>query len=75
MPRPAALLVVVLALLVAAPAAAGAAPPPIKHVWVIVLENTSYAESFGPTSKAPYFSRDLPAQGALLTQYYGTAHS
>lgn len=58
-----------------APAApAAAAPPPIGHVWVVVLENTSYAESFGPQSKAPYFSRDLPAQGALLTQYYGTTH-
>jgi len=56
------------------PAAASAAPPPIGHVWVVVLENTSYAESFGPTAKAPYFSRDLPAQGALLTQYYGTTH-
>jgi phosphatidylinositol-3-phosphatase len=58
----------------AVPAAAGAAPPPIGHVWVVVLENTSYAESFGPDAKVPYFSRDLPAQGALLTQYYGTTH-
>jgi len=66
-----------LAILMAAtlPAAsAAAAPPPIRHVWVIQLENTSYAESFGPTSKAPYFSRDLPAQGNLLTQFYGITH-
>jgi len=55
-------------------ASASAAPPPIGHVWVVVLENTSYAESFGPDAKAPYFSRDLPAQGALLTQYHGTTH-
>ena len=58
----------------AAPSAATAAPPPVKHVWVIQLENTSYAESFGPDSKAPYFSRDLPGQGNLLSQYYGTTH-
>jgi hypothetical protein len=57
-----------------ATASASAAPPPIGHVWVVVLENTSYAESFGPDAKAPYFSRDLPAQGALLTQYHGTTH-
>ncbi len=56
------------------PATASAAPPPIGHVWVVVLENTSYAESFGPDAKAPYFSRDLPGQGALLTQYHGTTH-
>ena len=68
-------LLVLTALLIAAvPASASAAPPPIGHVWVIVLENTSYAESFGPDSKAPYFSRDLPAQGALLTQYHGVTH-
>jgi len=66
-----------LAILIAAasPAAsASAAPPPIKHVWVILLENTSYGESFGPQSKAPYFSRDLPGQGNLLSQYHATTH-
>ncbi len=64
----------VVALAAAGPSPATAAPPPIGHVWVIVLENTSYAESFGPDAKAPYFSRDLPAQGALLSQYYGVTH-
>ncbi len=68
------LLLALLACAVAPTARAAAAPPPIGHVWTIVLENTSYAESFGPNSKAPYFSRDLPAQGALLTQYHGTTH-
>ncbi len=58
----------------ALPTAASAAPPPVGHVWVIVLENTSYGESFGPDAKAPYFSRDLPAQGALLTQYFAVTH-
>ncbi|MEA2428329.1 MAG: phosphatidylinositol-3-phosphatase [Thermoleophilaceae bacterium] len=57
----------------AAPAAANAAPP-IKHVWVIALENKGFDETFGPASPAPYLSKDLPAQGQLLTQYYATAH-
>jgi hypothetical protein len=75
LPRRLLCLLVLITAAVALPAgSASAAPPPIGHVWVIVLENTSYAESFGPTSKAPYFSRDLPAQGALLTQYYGVTH-
>ncbi len=50
------------------------AAPPIKHVWVIVLENKGYATTFGPQTAAPYLARELPAQGALLTQYYGIGH-
>ena len=55
-------------------APASAALPPIKHVFVIVLENKGYAETFGAGTKAPYLAHDLVAQGALLRQYYGTAH-
>jgi hypothetical protein len=47
----------------------------IKHVFVIVLENEGYNNTFGPTSKAPYLSQTLVSQGALLTQYYGTGHA
>ena len=61
-----------LALAVAAPA--HAAPPPIKHVFVIVLENKDYEESFGKDPKSPYLGRDLVAQGQLLTQYHATGH-
>jgi phospholipase C len=66
--------------LVAAAALAGstgAAPtahPPVKHVFVIVLENESYASTFGDPAADPYLARTLPAKGALLTQYYGTGH-
>src|SRR4051794_27437252 len=60
-------------LALAAPGAL-AALPPVKHVWVIVLENKGYDETFGPSSPAPYLARTLPAQGQLLTQYYGTGH-
>jgi phospholipase C len=60
----------------AAPAARTTpAPPPVKHVFVVNLENKGYDETFGPDSPAPYLSRELPAQGQLLSQYYGTAHN
>jgi phospholipase C len=53
---------------------AAAAPPPVKNVWVIVLENKDFDESFGPNSEAPYLANTLRAQGQLLTNYYGTSH-
>lgn len=56
-------------------AAATAPPPPIRHVFIIVLENQSYAASFGAQPAAPYLGKSLPAQGALLTQYYGIGHA
>ena len=58
------------------PAVAGpkAALPRIGHVFVIVLENQSYSGTFGDPSADPYLARTLPAEGALLTQYYGTGH-
>ena len=59
----------------AVPAGAASAPPPIHHVFVINLENESYATTFGPGSKAPYLATTLPSQGALLTQYYGIGHN
>jgi phospholipase C len=67
-------LVALAAVLVPA-AAASAAPPPIKHVFVITLENKGFDETFGPASPAPYLSQELPAQGQLLTQYYGIGHA
>jgi hypothetical protein len=44
------------------------------HVWVLVLENKTYNETFGPTSEAPYLSKTLTSQGVLLRNYYGTGH-
>jgi hypothetical protein len=57
------------------PDAAATAPgvPPVKHVWVVLLENKSYAESFSPVTKAPYLLQ-LAHKGAVLQQYFGTAH-
>jgi hypothetical protein len=48
--------------------------PPIRHVFVIVLENKSFSEAFGPNGAAPYLARTLPAQGALLENYFATGH-
>jgi hypothetical protein len=57
--------------LLAAPASA---LPQIKHVFVIVIENKNYDETFGTDSPATYLRDTLPSKGALLTQYFGTAH-
>src|SRR5271166_5411910 len=44
----------------------------IKHVWLIILENKSYDETFTGLNQNSYLWQTLPAQGALLTNYYGT---
>jgi phosphatidylinositol-3-phosphatase len=62
-------------LLLAVPTAAGAAQPAIGHVFVIVLENKDYDQSFGPQAKLPQLGQVLPSKGVLLTQYYGIAHN
>jgi hypothetical protein len=59
------------------PAAEGATPyrpPPVGHVFEIVLENEGYKQTFGKPSADPYLAKTLPAEGALLTQYYATGH-
>lgn len=58
-----------------AAAPASVAPPPIRHVFVIVLENQSFATTFARNSRAPYLARTLAAQGAVLTHYYGIGHA
>ena len=67
----------VLSIGLAAGGAGGASsfsPPPIKHVWIIELENESYAYTFGKPNAAPYLSKTLASKGALLTNYYGIGH-
>jgi hypothetical protein len=64
---------VLLAALALAPAA-HADPPAIEHVFVIVLENKNFDETFGPASQAPYLAKTLTARGQLLRQYYGIGH-
>lgn len=58
----------------AVPSAPSAAQ--VGHVFVIVLENKGYETTFGASpSAAPYLTQTLPSQGALLENYYGTAHN
>lgn len=42
-------------------------------MWVVVLENKSYAASFAAGTPAPVLHR-LAAEGALLEQYHGISH-
>jgi hypothetical protein len=56
-------------------ASANAATPTIKHVWIVVLENKNYDSTFGASPGSAYLAQTLPAQGQLLTYYYGTGHS
>ncbi len=46
----------------------------IKHVFVIVLENKNFSNTFGTSTQDPYLQGTLVPSGALLTQYYGTGH-
>jgi phosphatidylinositol-3-phosphatase len=48
--------------------------PKVKHVFVILLENQGYSATFGNPSADPYLAKTLPAQGALLENYYATGH-
>ena len=53
--------------------ASPAKPPPIGHVFVVVLENQPYGNTFGAKSPA-LFLKALPQQGALVLNYYGISH-
>ena len=46
----------------------------VKHVFVIVLENKNFSDTFGTSTQDPYLQKTLVPKGALLTQYYGTGH-
>jgi hypothetical protein len=46
----------------------------IRHVFVIVLENKTFSNTFGTSTQDPYLQGTLVPAGALLTQYYGTGH-
>jgi hypothetical protein len=48
--------------------------PPIKHVFIIMLENTGFDTTFNATTRAPYLANTMVSGGALLRQYYGIGH-
>jgi phosphatidylinositol-3-phosphatase len=49
--------------------------PPIKHVFVIVLSNQGYNETFGHAANDPYLAKTLIKKGELLVNYYAVAGS
>ena len=44
--------------------------PPIQHVFVIVLADHGFEETYGPTSTATYLAKTLPEKGELISNYY-----
>jgi phosphatidylinositol-3-phosphatase len=57
------------------PDAVNTAAARVRHVFVIVLENKSFDETFITSSQDPYLRKTLVPLGGLLTQYYGTGHA
>ncbi len=47
--------------------------PPIKHVFLIVLSDQGFQQSFGAGATAPYLSQTLPKEGELVESYYAVA--
>ncbi|MGA2779202.1 MAG: alkaline phosphatase family protein [Steroidobacteraceae bacterium] len=47
----------------------------LRHVFIIVLENKDYEDTFVTSKQDPYLQKTLPSMGALLTNYYGTGHA
>jgi phospholipase C len=58
----------------AASAASASGLPPVRHVFIIILENEGYDVTFGSPASDPYLASTLPAEGALLTNYYAIGH-
>jgi hypothetical protein len=65
---------IVLACVTPASARAATVLPPIRHVFILMLENKSFNETFGRASRDPYLASELPSMGALLPNYFGVTH-
>jgi len=60
----------------AGPSTVGGLPAgAIHHVWLIILENKSYDETFTGLNANSYLWETLPSEGVLLKNYYGTGHT
>lgn len=46
----------------------------VRHVFIIVLENKTFGDTFGTSTQDPYLQKTLVPMGGLLTEYYGTGH-
>lgn len=49
--------------------------PDVKHLFLIVLGENGYEESFGSTASAPYLSQTLAKKGEVLSNYFAVAGS
>jgi hypothetical protein len=47
--------------------------PPIKHVFLIMLSNQGYHQTFGHTADDPYLAGTLAGKGELVENYYAVA--
>jgi len=68
------MLLVSLAAILPARASFAASVPKVGHVFVIILENEDYEDTFSPNSPAKYLQA-LGQQGARLDNYYGIGHA
>jgi phospholipase C len=48
--------------------------PKYDHVFVVIEENESIGNTYGPTSPATYLNRTLVPSGAFADHYYGIGH-
>jgi phosphatidylinositol-3-phosphatase len=48
--------------------------PRVRHVFIIMLENQDYKDTFGASAQDPYLMSTLRPMGALLHEYYATGH-
>jgi phosphatidylinositol-3-phosphatase len=48
--------------------------PPLKHVFVIMMENTSYDDLLSPSNTNTAFIQHLAANNGLATKYFGVTH-
>jgi len=48
--------------------------PPLKHVFVIMMENTSYDDLLSPSNPNTTFIQQLAANNGLATNYFGVTH-
>ena len=70
-----AIFILPIALALAASCVEAAGLPPIRHVFVVVLENQSFTDTFGPHTPAPYLADTLRKQGVLLDNYFAIGHA
>jgi len=49
--------------------------PPIKHVFLIVLSDQGFNQTFGHSMYDPYLAKTLAKQGELVPNYYAVAGS